>query len=58
MGQGDLPKLLAQFMGMLFAAHETSLRNAYYNILAGLLAVVFGGYGTYLKRGRPEFSSL
>jgi len=30
----------------------------YYNILAGVLAVVFGGYGTYLKRGRPEFSSL
>ena len=30
----------------------------YYNILAAVLAVVFGGYGTYLKRGRPEFSSL
>ena len=30
----------------------------YYNILAVILAVVFGGYGTYLKRGRPEFASL
>jgi hypothetical protein len=30
----------------------------YYNILTGILAVVFGMYGTYLKRGRPEFSSL
>ncbi|QNI30791.1 hypothetical protein H7849_16920 [Alloacidobacterium dinghuense] len=30
----------------------------YYNILTGILAVVFGLYGTYLKRGRPEFSSL
>jgi hypothetical protein len=30
----------------------------YYNILAAFLAVVFGGYGTYLKCGRPEFSSL
>lgn len=30
----------------------------YYNILAALGAVVFGIYGTYLKRGRPEFSSL
>lgn len=30
----------------------------YYNILAGILAVVFGLYGTYLKRGRAEFSTL
>lgn len=30
----------------------------YYNILAGVMAVVFGIYGTYLKRGRPEYSSL
>jgi len=30
----------------------------YYNILAVILAVVFGTYGTILKRGRPEFSSL
>jgi hypothetical protein len=30
----------------------------YYNILTGVMAVVFGIYGTYLKRGRPEFSSL
>jgi hypothetical protein len=30
----------------------------YYNILAVVVALVFGAYGTYLKRGRPEFSSL
>jgi hypothetical protein len=30
----------------------------YYNILTALLAVIFGIYGTYLKRGRPEFASL
>ncbi|MGB9145030.1 MAG: hypothetical protein WCC14_04355 [Acidobacteriaceae bacterium] len=24
----------------------------YYNVLAGLLAVIFGIYGTYLRRGR------
>jgi hypothetical protein len=30
----------------------------YYNLLTGLLALIFGIYGTYLKRGRPEFSSL
>ena len=30
----------------------------YYNILTGVMAVVFGIYGTYLKRGRPEFASL
>lgn len=30
----------------------------YYNILTGSLAVILGIYGTYLKRGRPEFSSL
>ena len=30
----------------------------YYNVLTAALAVFFGGYGTYLKRGRPEFSSL
>jgi hypothetical protein len=29
----------------------------YYNILAVVLAVVFGGWGTLLKRGRPEFQS-
>ena len=27
----------------------------YYNVLAGVLAVAFGIYGTYLKRGAPEF---
>jgi hypothetical protein len=25
----------------------------YYNVLAGALAVIFGMYGTYLKRGAP-----
>ncbi|WP_158751087.1 hypothetical protein [Acidobacterium sp. S8] len=30
----------------------------YYNIFTGVLAVVFGMYGTYLKRGRSEFASL
>jgi hypothetical protein len=30
----------------------------YYNVLTAVLALFFGGYGTYLKRGRPEFSSL
>jgi hypothetical protein len=30
----------------------------YFNIATALLALVFGGYGTYLKRGRSEFSSL
>ena len=30
----------------------------YYNILAAVLAVVFGIWGTVLKRGRPEFASL
>ncbi len=30
----------------------------YYNILCAILTVLFGGYGTYLKRGRPEFASL
>jgi hypothetical protein len=29
----------------------------YYNILAAILAVVFGGWGTLLKRGRSEFAS-
>jgi hypothetical protein len=27
----------------------------YFNVLAGTLAVIFGIYGTYLKRGAPEF---
>jgi hypothetical protein len=27
----------------------------YYNVLTGVLAVVFGLYGTYLKRGAQEF---
>jgi hypothetical protein len=27
----------------------------YFNVLAGALAVIFGIYGTYLKRGAPEF---
>lgn len=27
----------------------------YYNVLTGLLAVVFGMWGTYLKRGRYEY---
>jgi hypothetical protein len=27
----------------------------YYNVLAGVLAVIFGVYGTYLKRGAQEF---
>ncbi len=30
----------------------------YYNILTAVLAVAFGIYGTYLKRGRTEFASL
>lgn len=30
----------------------------YYNILTAVLAVVFGVYGTYMKRGRTEFASL
>lgn len=29
----------------------------YYDVLAGTLAVIFGIYGSYLKRGRPEFYS-
>jgi hypothetical protein len=29
----------------------------YYDILAAVLAVVFGGWGTFLKRGRQEFAS-
>jgi hypothetical protein len=28
---------------------------AYYNVLAGVTAVVLGIYGSYLKRGAPEF---
>ena len=27
----------------------------YYNVLTGTLAVIFGIYGSYLKRGAPEF---
>jgi hypothetical protein len=27
----------------------------YYNVLTGVLAVIFGIYGTYLKRGSQEF---
>ena len=27
----------------------------YYDVLAGLMAVIFGLYGTYLKRGRYEY---
>jgi len=27
----------------------------YYNVLTGALAVIFGIYGTYLKRGAQEF---
>ena len=27
----------------------------YFNVFAGALAVIFGVYGTYLKRGAPEF---
>ena len=27
----------------------------YFNVLAGALAVIFGVYGTYLKRGASEF---
>jgi hypothetical protein len=27
----------------------------YYNVLAGVLAVVFFGYGTHLKRGNLDF---
>jgi hypothetical protein len=27
----------------------------YYDVLAGLLAVIFGLYGTYLKRGKYEY---
>lgn len=30
----------------------------YFNFLTVFLAVVFGIYGTYLKRGRTEFASL
>lgn len=28
---------------------------AYYNVLTGALAVIFGMYGTWLKRGAREF---
>jgi hypothetical protein len=28
---------------------------AYYMVLTGLLAVITGSYGTWLRRGRPEF---
>lgn len=28
---------------------------AYYNFLAVVLAVVIGAYGTWLRRGKPEF---
>jgi len=28
---------------------------AYYNVLTGALAVIFGIYGTWLKRGAREF---
>jgi hypothetical protein len=27
----------------------------YYNVLTGALALIFGIYGSYLKRGVPEF---
>jgi hypothetical protein len=27
----------------------------YYNVLTGVLAVIFGLYGTWLRRGSPEF---
>jgi len=27
----------------------------YYNVLTGVLAVIFGLYGTWLKRGEREF---
>ena len=27
----------------------------YFNVIAGALAVIFGVYGTYLKRGASEF---
>jgi hypothetical protein len=27
----------------------------YYNVLAGALALILGIYGSYLKRGAPEF---
>jgi hypothetical protein len=27
----------------------------YLNVLTGALALIFGIYGTYLKRGAPEF---
>ncbi len=27
----------------------------YYNVLAAALAVIFGIYGSYLKKGAPEF---